>query len=301
MGLKVKQIARLILAILLISGVAAYAGEIAPQVDSPDTSAQHPTAAGPQEYQDMDSLFTLYQPYLENITAHEPMYFLVGADPKDSKFQISLKYRFVNTKGPLAEKHPWVKGFHLAYTQTSFWDLSSDSLPFEDTSYKPEVFFISSNIGGNTGKIRHLFLKTGLQHESNGRGGELSRSTNFLYFKPTLIFYNAENELGLQISPKVWTYVNNDDDTNPDLKDYRGYFELETKLGKANSFVLNSSLRWASKGGSLLVDLSYPLNRYILKDLDLYLYLQYSNSLAESLLNYTGRTRAFRIGIAIVR
>jgi len=252
-------------------------------------------------FQSLDSLFALYQPYLANIAAYEPMYFLAGADPEDSKFQFSFRYRFFNTEGMLARKYPWVKGFNFAYTQTSFWDLASESKPFEDTSYKPELFFLSSNIDVNALGIKRLFLQTGFQHESNGRGGEYSRSTNFLYAKPIFVLFNETNRLGLLVAPKIWTYVKNDDDTNPDLDDYRGYFDLELVFGRAESFVLGSHLRWAEEGGSTQLDLTYPLHVFPFKNLDLYFQAQYFNGYAESLLDYTERTEAFRFGFAIVR
>jgi len=194
-----------------------------------------------------------------------------------------------------------LKGFHFGYTQTSFWDLSSDSAPFEDTSYKPELFFLSSNIDTGAPGIKRLFLQTGFQHESNGRGGEFSRSTNIFYAKPIFIFFNDKNQFGLQVSPKVWAYVNSNDDTNPDLEDYRGYFDLELKFGYADGFVQGSHLGWAKEGGSVQVDLTYPMRRFLLKNFDWYLQVQYVNSLAESLLNYTERSEAFRLGFAIVR
>jgi len=249
----------------------------------------------------LDEIQLLYQPYLVNLWAYKPMYFLVGADPKNSKFQVSFKYRFFNPEGSLAERLPWVSGLHFAYTQTAFWDLKSDSQPFEDTSYKPEFFLVSPNIKtsipGNSG----FFLQSGFQHESNGRGGDLSRSTNFLYFKPMFIFYDKTTKLGLYAAPKVWAYVANDDNTNPDLSDYRGYFDLELKLGKADGFVLNSHLGWAKEGGSLQLDLTYPLDKLFFDNFDLYFQAQYVNALAESLLDYRQRTRAFRLGFALVR
>ena len=251
-------------------------------------------------YPTMDSLFTLYQPYLGNIGAYEPMYFLVGTDPEKSKFQVSFKYRFFNPESEFAGKHPWLKGFHLGYTQTSFWDLKSDSAPFEDTSYKPELFWRSHNLVSGTSKVRGVFLQSGFQHESNGRGGDLSRSTNFLYLKPVFIFF-GEGSYGLQVAPKIWTYVANDDETNPDLDDYRGYFDLEVKVGKADGFVLGSSFRWAKEGASIQLDLTYPLHRFLFDALDIYLHAQYTDALAERLINYQERTHAFRLGFSIVR
>ena len=49
------------------------------------------------------------------------------------------------------------------------------------------------------------------------------------------------------------------------------------------------------------VDATYPLHTLFFSDLDLYLQVQYANRLAESLLHYTKRTEAFRLGFAIER
>ena len=213
----------------------------------------------------MATLFSLYQPYLVNFSPYEPVYFLVGTEPEKSKFQVSFKYRLFNPAGSLVKDHAWLQGLHFGYTQTSFWDLASDSAPFEDTSYKPELFFVSSNIKTRPAWMKGFFLQTGLQHESNGRGGNLSRSTNFAYVKPSFIFYDPNSRYGLQIAPKIWTYIHNEDDTNPDLYAYRGYFELDVKVGKANSLVLGSYFRWADRGrlpaaGPVLPD-SPPVKR----------------------------------------
>ncbi|MEW6673012.1 MAG: phospholipase A [Thermodesulfobacteriota bacterium] len=282
-------------------GTAAvmFAVDTAPQLSEKDEVTASGKTATP-DYDSLDSLFALYQPYLGNITAYKPMYFLVGADPQYSKFQISFKYRFLNPVGSLSKQHPWVNGFHLAYTQTSFWDLKSASAPFEDTSYKPEVFFQSPNIKTGLVGIKRLFLQTGFQHESNGRGAESSRSTNFLYVKPIFVVFNEKNRFGLQVAPRIWTYVANDEGTNPDIADYRGYFDLELKFGKADSVVLGTLLRWADKGGSIEIDLTFPLHQFS-NNVQIYLQAQYVSDLAESLLHYQERTEALRFGFAIVR
>ncbi|MFZ5571131.1 MAG: phospholipase A [Thermodesulfobacteriota bacterium] len=255
-------------------------------------------AEEPKKYRELDELFTLYQPYLGNISAYQPMYFLLGTQPEKSKFQFSFKYRFFNPDGSLAGSQPWVKGIHFAYTQTSFWDLKSDSKPFEDTSYKPEFFFLSSGRRFTSSEINRVFLQAGYQHESNGRGGEYSRATDQLYIKPHFIWLNEKSKLGIQAAPKLWWYISNE---NKELPDYRGYFDLEIKCGKADSLVVETHLRWAREGGSGQVDATYPLNRFFFKNLDLYLHLQYVNCLAESLLHFTERTHALRIGFSVIR
>jgi outer membrane phospholipase A len=225
----------------------------------------------------------------------------VGTDPAQTKFQISLKYRPFGDQNDLTKKHPWVGGFHFGYTQTSFWDLASESAPFEDTSYKPELFYITKNIRFRPGWMEGLFIQSGTRHESNGRAGADSRSTNTIYLQPVFIFYNPVSRLGLGVSPRLWFYLDNDEETNADLDDYRGYFTLNLKVGKTDGFVLDTTLGWAREGVSFYADLTYPLSRLLPSSAGIYLQTQYVDALAESLLDYRERTRALRFGFAIVR
>ena len=193
-----------------------------------------------------------------------------------------------------------MEGLHFGYTQTSYWNLKDDSLPFEDTSYKPELFHLTRNIGVRPSWMKGFFVQTGFSHESNGQAEPLSRSTNYFYVRPVSIFYSEKSKLGLAVALKLWTYVDNSED-NPDLEDYRGYSQLDVALGKADSLVLVSNWRWAKEGGSVQVDLSYPAGHYLSDNINIYLHLQYVNALAESLLNYQERTEAFRLGFSFIR
>lgn len=253
-------------------------------------------------YPTLDSMFSLYRPYLKNAAAYEPVYFLVGTDPEKSKFQISFKYRFFDPDAPFTERHPWIEGLYFGYTQTSFWDLQSESAPFDDTSYKPELFWLSRNfLKSEHGFLKGVFFQGGFQHESNGKAADFSRSTNFVYVKPVIIFFDDNSKLGFELSPKIWSYVGNDSDTNGDLSAYRGYFDLEAKFGLAESFVTSTHFRWADEGASFQLDISYPLHKIFGDALDVYFYAQYTNMLAESLLDYQERTQAFRLGLAFMR
>lgn len=252
-------------------------------------------------YPTLESLFSLYQHYGANFSPYKPMYFLIGANPEDSKFQISFKYSPFNPAGFLSSRYSWLQGVYFAFTQTSFWALDSDSAPFQDTSYKPELFFLSDNLNLRPTWLQGFFIQSGVQHESNGRGGDLSRSTNTFYVQPSFIFYAADTELGLQVSPRLSGYFNNDDKTNPDLSDYRGNLELDLKFGKAKGLVVGTTFRFAERGVSMLADLTYPVSKLLGNNFDIYFQLQYADALAESLLDYTKRNRAIRFGISIVR
>ncbi len=253
-----------------------------------------------RSYKTIDAIIHMYQPYMKNLTSYKPIYFLAGTDLSKSKFQLSFKYRFIDQGTEAWDKLFWLRGIHLGYTQTSFWDLESESIPFKDSSYKPEFFYLSPNISTPTHKDFKIFLQSGLQHESNGRGGEKSKSTNFLYFKPIFLFFPDKLPYGFLFSPKIFSYIKNEKSTNKDLYKYRGYFELQTSIGKADSFLIESYFYWGKKGGSISVDYFYPIHKFF-KNINFFLQVQYSNVLAESLIDYKKRNESIRFGIAIVR
>ncbi len=245
---------------------------------------------------------TMLQSFLDDLSVHEPMYFLLGVDPgvAQSKLQFSFKYRLFNPNGYLVDIAPWVTGFHFGYTQRSVWDLQGDSKPFDDTSYMPEVFYLLPKIDLNHRRISAFGIQGGFQHESNGRGGIDSRSTNYLYLKPILGVHLA-GPYHMKIAPKIYTYVENEDENNADLADYRGYFDLEVGLMDPEGIVLNSHLWWAREGPSVQLDLTYPMTRLLGKSLNFYLQAQYFSGYAETLLHFDERHDAFRLGFAIVR
>jgi len=277
-------------ACVLLGGGAVMAEEPAPQ-SADDSIGENPP---------LRTFFGLYQPYLADTTGYQPIYFLFGTDPKKSKFQLSFKYQFYDPQDMDKRAQEWLSGIHFGYTQTSFWDLKSDSKPFDDTSYKPEFFHISPNLRVRPSWLAGLFIQSGYQHESNGKGAEESRSLDIVYVRPIFIFYNPKTRLGLEIAPKLWAYVTTGE-YNTDIARYRGYFELEVKLGRADSLVLGSLVRWASEGASLQLDLTYPLGRHLFRSTHVYLQAQYANALAESLIEHRQRTEAVRLGVAIVR
>ncbi|WP_155324307.1 phospholipase A [Desulfosarcina ovata] len=244
----------------------------------------------------------MIQSFLDNFSVHEPMYFLLGVDPgiEQSKFQFSFKYRLFNPDGDLAAIAPMVSSLYLGYTQRSVWDLKSASQPFDDTSYMPEIFFELPKIDLNIDRITAFGLRAGFMHESNGKAGNESRSTNYVYLEP-IMGIHLGGPFFLKIAPKIYTYVNNNDDTNADLKDYRGYFDLATEIIDPDGLALESHLWWADKGATLQLDLSYPMPRLLPLSLSLYLHAQYFSGYAETLLHYDQRQDVFRLGFSIVR
>ena len=250
---------------------------------------------------------TLFQPFFVNFSPYKPVYFLFGADPgiEESTFQLSFKYKLFNFDS--SDKNIWqnsLERIFFAYTQQSFWDLGSDSAPFEDSRYMPEIFYYEDDLGIELPGLNLIGsgLQIGYQHESNGRAGDMSRSTNYAYIQPTFVF-RCSPTIILGIKPKVWLYVNNNTETNGDLSDYRGYFELESDIGDPEGLGLRSYYRHGNEGATWQFDLSYPLDKIPALEgfLDIFLHLQYYSGYSEQMLEYSKREDVIRLGFSLVR
>lgn len=231
---------------------------------------------------------------------HEPMYFVVGGrSPHAARYQLSFRYRLFDDRGVVAETLPVTRGLYFGFTQTSLWDLESDSKPFRDTSFRPSLFYQWKLLDPSDGAS--LALAGGYEHESNGRGGTESRSIDTLFLRADGRYYFDDGETYLGVSPKLWGYIDKED--NPDIQRYRGYGELGLRFGRDDSLILAALLRRGTKGvGSTQLDLSYPLRRSVFSGVGAFLHLQYFNGYGETLLDYNeGRRPQFRIGFSIVR
>ncbi len=239
------------------------------------------------------------QSLLSGFSWYEPAYFLLGARPgiDYSKFQFSFKYRLFNNVVP--DTVSWKDRWFFAYTQTSYWDLKSDSMPFEDSSYKPEIFYLFPKIDLSIPWIQTFGLRAGLRHESNGKAGDDSRSTNTMYLESVMEFPLGQG-LVLEMKPRAWFYVKNEDESNPDLYKYRGYTSLGLGLGDPDGLMLHTRTAFAEKGQTFMADISFPLAR-IHESLSFFFHVQYFNGYAEQLLHYREKDEIVRIGLSIVR
>lgn len=233
---------------------------------------------------------------------NEPMYFLVGGhDPRSARFQFSFRYRIFDDQGVVAETFPVARGLYFGFTQTSLWDLSSDSKPFRDTSFRPSLFYrwmLSNPEGGGW-----VSLSGGYEHESNGKDGVNSRSIDTLFLRAEARYYFdfGDGRTYLGIAPKVWTYLDKTD--NPDIAGYRGYGELGMRLGRDDGLMLSTLLRRGTQDkNSTQFDLSYPLRQSVFSGVGAFLHLQYFNGYGETLLDYKApRSSQLRLGFSLVR
>jgi outer membrane phospholipase A len=233
------------------------------------------------------------------LSGYEPVYFAAGVDGSISKFQLSLKFRFFNEKAGLAQRVRFLDDLYFGYTQTSLWNLDAPSAPFDDTAYKPRLFYSNGSLWRPTSAPLRLGVETGLGHESNGRGGADSRSINVAYVRPSLVF-GRPGDWQLTLAPMVSDYLEKSD--NPDIPDYRGYVDWYASVGKADSVQLAATYRHGTQGWSAQVDLTYPLRSVALGNLNGYLLFQYFDGWGETILHYNQRSDPqYRLGLMFVR
>jgi len=239
--------------------------------------------------------------HADHFSAHEPMYFVFGGKKPAAKFQLSFKYRILDDNGSLARLVPALTGLHVAYSQRSLWDITSNSSPFYDSSYMPEFMFES--LAADTGKhegITWLGYQAAFQHESNGRDGPESRSMNSFYIRPMFVFGDPDG-WRIIFRPKFFVYLGSLSD-NPAIKNYRGYSELRAIIGKNNRLSVSFTGRIGQHfdKGSLQLDVSYP-TELLTGNFAVYLLAQYWNGYGESLLHYDQRSSTFRAGFSLAR
>jgi len=200
-----------------------------------DKTAQENDPAVVEERMRMDWKHIL-QPF--TLMAHKPNYFLFAAynasgydasawpeedlrrdgwEDTEAQFQLSMKF-------PLLV-NLWDNTFDIyaAYTNRSFWQIyDSDSSPFRETNHEPEIW-VQFHPNWEFFGFKNTWNSFGANHQSNGRGGDLSRSWNRIF---AWITFERGN---LAMSFKPWYRIPEDDadsDDNPDITDYLGHYEL---------------------------------------------------------------------------
>jgi outer membrane phospholipase A len=239
----------------------------------------------------------LSQRFSNAISPHEPVYFDVGGKGGlNARFQISLKYRLFTPNDPA--NPGFADSLYLGYTQTSLWDLASDSLPFVDTSFKPSLFWHRDALWQSQDKQTYLGLASGVEHESNGKDGDQSRSLNNVFIQPEFN-YRFDQGSTLTFAPRVKSYFATSN--NPDYTDYAGYVDWKVRWAQDNGLILSGLYR-QGKGGKHTTQLeaAWPLKRTFL-NMNGYLHVQYFQGYGQTLLGYNQKSEPqVRIGLSLI-
>jgi len=230
------------------------------------------------------------------LTENEPVYFVMGTRGDTSaRFQLSFKYRLFDRSLGWGRQQPWLAGFYLGYTQTTLWNLTGDSRPFRDTSYRPSLFWAWQRSGDRTWVDA---LRAGFEHESNGRDGMGSRSVDTLFLSPEW-HWDRDNGKRLQFMPKFYGYL--DKESNPDIQRYRGYVDWRVRYGdRQHSWSAMARAGTAGKG-SLTLDWFERTRVLGFGLVSGYFHAQFFAGYGEDILDYNVRRKSqLRLGLAIV-
>lgn len=207
----------------------------------------------------------------------------------ETKFQFSFKFpvkkNFLNERTSL-----W-----LAYTQVSFWQVyrSSLSRPFRENNYEPELLIINKPENGiHFFGLKNVMNSFSINHQSNGRAGEQSRSWNRLIFDIAF----EKNQSLLVFKPWYRLPEKDAGDENPDIHKYLGYGEVDLflKVGEQVCGIrFYNNFRTDHNKSSFEVTWTTPLSERI-KGV-----AHYFDGYGESLIDYNFRSRRVGLGIML--
>lgn len=201
----------------------------------------------------------------------------------DAKFQISVSQRLTNSVLPFRTY------LFLTYTQLAFWDVFKESFPFRDINFNPTIGLGKPLVYKN----RYLGeIAFQLEHESNGKDGDASRSWNKVSFFGQFRFNSHWSYFS-----KVWVPIV-DGENNRNIVRYRGWATSALSYNQKEKF--NTSLIVNKRGGgffnaNVTINFAYRL----FHDENQYLFFEFYNGYGEGLLDYNQFHQRFRLGFVI--
>jgi|GEM_PF-1431913 Outer membrane phospholipase A len=280
---------------VLVSSQSVFANQLSTPPESEEgakTSTKADTKVEKKEKEDINGDIVdekekiLTRAEALRILYYKPMYFAYG-NPS-AKVQLSFRV-------PLFEEIP----LNFAYTQVIFWELGEESKPFLDATYNPEFFY-------RLNSKNPLFpaLDFGIfEHNSNGKGDDLSRSYNQSYLRSVWAFDTKKWVTAFYVKAR---YIYDLDENNRDLVDYIGPLEFGLKfVQRINNSWLDhlDVMLTATPGGKYSHEwdkggyqLSFDFHLGGVKVVPAF-YLQYYHGYSETLLNYNEKVDQFRGGV----
>ena len=202
----------------------------------------------------------------------------------DVKFQISFRQRL--TKSIL----PFHSHLFLSYTQKAMWNIFEESLPFHDLNFNPGIGLqkLIVHKGRAVGSV--IFM---LEHESNGRDGEASRSWNKVSLSGRLLV-----DPQFMVHAKAWIPIV-DGQNNKDILKYSGIFQGGAQF-------LSTNGRWVAdvtfvKRQGWNLNFNTTLNvGYRIRERDTqFIMLHFYDGYGENMLDYNKYHCRLRIGLLI--
>ncbi|MCF6776251.1 phospholipase A [Thiotrichales bacterium 19X7-9] len=220
-------------------------------------------------------------PYYYTFSPYQSVY--QGQTPDDQELK-SAEWKFqFSLNVPLVYIYNDHFRFNFAYSQLSYWQFyAPQSQYFRETDYEPELYM-------STDLMNHVTGSIGIEHQSNGKGGDLERSWNRAYIQST---YNNDQYM---LRLKLWDIIfrsESSDLHNPDIGNFMGYGEIIGAWKFYSNFELSVMLR-SIKYPTTEIGFSFPVYGVIKG------YLQFFSGYGQSLIEYNHHTNAIGIGITI--
>lgn len=219
-------------------------------------------------------------------------YFTVGTsvgtkpskDNSDVKFQISIAQKL--TKSVL----PWHTYIFLMYSQKTVWSVFKESMPMRDMNFNPGIGWTKPffNKDRYVGKLTLM-----LEHESNGRDGDQSRSWNKVSISGSVLI-----DEWIMVHGKFWIPII-DGMNNKDILSYSGIYQHGVEISTPDRKFIWDLTLVKRKGWNLNFNTSLEFSWRVHKKSNQYLFVQYYNGYGENLLDYNQFRSRLRVGIVI--
>ena len=202
----------------------------------------------------------------------------------DVKFQISFRQRLTKSILPL-HSH-----LFLSYSQKAMWNVFEESLPFHDLNFNPGIG-IQTPIFAKDRLVGSALIM--VEHESNGRDGEASRSWNKISFAGSAFI-----DRHLMVHAKAWIPII-DGQQNKDILKYSGIFQAGAQ------FVSNNK-RWVAdvtfvkrQGWNFNFNTIVNVGFRIREKDNQFLMLHFYDGYGENMLDYNKYHCRLRLGLLI--
>lgn len=176
------------------------------------------------------------------------------------------------------------KSLDVTFTETVFWQFYAESQYFRSTDTEINTFY-------KYHFFRNWLFHAGLDHQSNGKGGQLERSWNRII---SMLQFSGEKFF---LQTEAWGLIfqsQSSDLHNSDIEKYLGHDRVILAY-KVNPVTFSFSLQnieRVSEYGSFRFSVSVPMNDH------LNLYMEYFNGYGQSLLEYNHLTQGAGIGVS---
>ncbi|MCM2679029.1 phospholipase A [Echinimonas agarilytica] len=178
-----------------------------------------------------------------------------------------------------------------SFTQVALWQATNSdiSAPFRETNYEPQIFvawFTDYDVLG----LKLRWIETGFNHQSNGRGQDLSRSWNRVFAN----FLFERGDFSMNVRPWVRLSEDSDDDDNPDIDEYLGNHRLDFAY-RYDQSVFTARTRYSFEGnkGSAELGWSYQLTQ------NMRVYAQVFTGYGETLIDYNHNQTRIGFGVML--